>query len=128
MKEGIIIIGHGSKLNFNKDIMELHAGRMREKGFNNVYIGFNEMSSPSIEETLETMAADGIDTVIALPLFIASGIHHTKDIPEKLGVPENGKCGSISINGRTMNVKYATPIGDDPKITDILIEKVNKLR
>jgi len=128
MKEGIIIIGHGSKLNFNKDIMELHAKRMRERGFKNVYIGFNEMSSPSIEETIEKMAADGIDLVIALPLFIASGVHHTKDIPEKIGVPENGTSGSIKVNGRTMKVKYGTPIGDDPKVTDILIDKVNSMK
>jgi len=128
MKEGIIIIGHGSKLNFNKDIMELHAKRMREKGFKNVYIGFNEISLPSIEETLEKMAADGIDVVIALPLFIASGIHLTKDIPEKIGVPENGTSGSVVINGRSMKVKYATPIGDDPKVTEILIDKVNKMK
>jgi len=128
MKEGIIIIGHGSKLNFNKDIMELHAKRMREKGFKNVYIGFNEMSSPLIEETLEVMAADGIDTIYALPLFIASGIHLTKDIPEKLGVPENGTRGSIKVKNRTMSVRYASPIGEDPRITDILIEKVNNLK
>ncbi|AIZ56586.1 sirohydrochlorin cobaltochelatase [Candidatus Methanoplasma termitum] len=128
MKEGIIIIGHGSKLNFNKEIMELHAKRMREKGFKNVYIGFNEISLPSIEETLERMAADGVDTITALPLFIASGIHLTKDIPEKIGVPENGTRGSVKINGRMMKVKYATPIGDDPKITEILIEKVNSMK
>jgi sirohydrochlorin cobaltochelatase len=128
MKEGILIIGHGSKLNFNKDVMDLHAGRLRERGFQNVYRGFNEASYPSVEETLEIMAEDGIDAVYALPLFIASGVHLTKDIPGKLGLPENGTSGAVSVKGRTMMVRYASPIGDDPRITEILAEKISVLR
>jgi len=123
-KDGILIIGHGSKLNFNKDIMELHAQRLREKGFEDVYIGFNEISSPLIEEVLETMASDGVDTIYALPLFIASGIHLTEDIPGKLGVPEGGSVGSVVVNGKKMAVKYATAIGEDPRITEILLDKI----
>jgi sirohydrochlorin cobaltochelatase len=123
MKEGVLIIGHGSKLNFNKEIMELHAKRLREKGFEHVYIGFNETSSPLIEETLEVMAKDGIDRIYALPLFIASGVHLTEDIPAKLGI-EEGNSGTVTINGKKMDVKYATAIGDDPYITEILIKKI----
>jgi sirohydrochlorin cobaltochelatase len=124
MKEGVLIIGHGSKLNYNKEIMELHAKRLRERGFENVHIGFNETSSPLIEETLERMAEDGINKIYALPLFIASGVHLTEDIPAKLGIPENSSNGVVTINGRRMDVKYATAIGDDPYITEILIKKI----
>ncbi|MDR0778957.1 MAG: sirohydrochlorin nickelochelatase [Methanomassiliicoccaceae archaeon] len=124
MKEGVLIIGHGSKLNYNKDIMELHAKRLRERGFENVYIGFNETSSPLIEETLERMAEDGIDKIYALPLFIASGVHLTEDIPPKLGIPKNSFIGTANINGRKIEVKYATAIGDDPYITEILVNKI----
>ncbi|MDR0791518.1 MAG: sirohydrochlorin cobaltochelatase [Methanomassiliicoccaceae archaeon] len=124
MKEGVLIIGHGSKLNFNKDVMELHAKRLRDRGFEHVYIGFNETSSPLIEETLENMANDGIDKIYALPLFIASGVHLTEDIPSKLGIPNNGFSGAVTVNGRKMSVKYATAIGDDPYITEILIKKI----
>jgi sirohydrochlorin cobaltochelatase len=126
-KEGVLIIGHGSKLNFNKDVMELHAQRLREKGFRHVYIGFNEISSPLIEEALERMSSDGIDVVYALPLFIASGVHLTEDIPAKLGIQKNGSKGSVNVGGRSMTVKYATAIGDDPRITEILAEKIIRL-
>lgn len=128
MKEGIMIIGHGSKLSFNKHIMELHAGRLREKGFENIYIGFNETSFPSIEYTLEKMAADGIDMIYAVPLFIASGIHLTRDVPGKLRIPESSSGGTVDVNGRKVTVKYASPIGDDPRITDILEEKISGLK
>ena len=127
-KEGVLIIGHGSKLNFNKEIMELHAQRLREMGFKDVRIGFNETSAPLIEETLEKMVKDGVDVIFALPLFIASGVHLTEDIPEKLGIPKNSSGGTVKINGKTVTIKYATPIGDDPRITEILAEKISKLK
>lgn len=127
MKEGVMIIGHGSKMRSNKDVMEIHAERLRKKGFENVYIGFNEISSPSIDETLKIMANDGIDIIFALPLFIAPGRHTTVDIPEKLGLSEEWD-NIIRVDGRWMKVNYATPIGDDPYITDILIGKINSIR
>ncbi|MDR0335093.1 MAG: sirohydrochlorin nickelochelatase [Methanomassiliicoccaceae archaeon] len=127
-KEGILIIGHGSKLNYNRDIMELHAKRLKEKGFKNVYIGFNETSAPLIEETLERMVKDGVDVIYALPLFIASGVHLTEDIPGKLGIPPNSSGGVAEICGKKVTVKYASPIGDDPRITEILAEKIAKLK
>jgi sirohydrochlorin cobaltochelatase len=128
MKEGVMIIGHGSKLSFNKDIMELHADRLREKGFDNVYIGFNETSFPSIEHTLERMVEDGIDMIYAVPLFIASGVHLTRDVPGKLRIPANSSGGTVDINGRRITVKYAAPIGKDHRITEILAEKINEFR
>jgi len=128
MKEGILIIGHGSRLSYNKDMIELNAQRLRERGFRNVYVGFNEMSDPPIEDAVKKMAADGIDVIYALPLFISSGLHLTKDVPEKLGIPENSSGGTIKVNGRTVTVKYTTAIGDDPKIAEILADKIAKLK
>lgn len=127
-KEGIMIIGHGSKLVYNKDIMNLQASRLREMGFENIYIGFNETTYPSIEDTLAKMVKDGIDTIYAVPLFIASGIHLTRDVPGKLRIPENSDGGVIDMDGRKITIKYATPIGADPRIADILAEKIRSLK
>jgi len=124
MKEGILIIGHGSRLSYNKDIIELNAQRLRDKGLRNVYVGFNEMSEPEIGDTMKKMAADGIDVIYALPLFISSGLHLTKDIPEKLGIPENSTGGKVKMNGKTITVRYTGAIGDDPRIAEILADKI----
>lgn len=123
-----MIIGHGSKLVYNKDIMNLQASRLREMGFENIYIGFNETTYPSIEDTLAKMVKDGIDTIYAVPLFIASGIHLTRDVPGKLRIPENSDGGVIDMDGRKITIKYATPIGADPRIADILAEKIRSLK
>lgn len=127
-KTGVMIIGHGSRLMYNKAVMDLQADRLREKGFENVYIGFNESSIPSIEESLVEMSHDGIDEVIALPFFIASGLHMTRDIPGKLKIEPNSAGGDIEVEGRKMQVIFETPFGMDENLTDMLAEKIESLK
>ena len=82
-RKGVLILGHGSSYRYNERIMELQQQRLKEMGFKDVYIGYNKMSEPTIEESLSQMVKDGIDEVIAIPFFIASGLHMERDIPPK---------------------------------------------
>jgi sirohydrochlorin ferrochelatase len=122
--KGILIIGHGSKLDHNKNVMRLQADRLREKGHGKVYIGFNEISAPLIEEALTEMLDDGVTDVYAMPLFIASGVHITEDIRGKLNLPEGSDDAEVEIDGRKVRVRYGRPVGDDPRIADILDEQI----
>jgi sirohydrochlorin ferrochelatase len=122
--KGILIIGHGSKLDHNKNVMLLQAERLRRKGHENVHIGFNEISAPSIEEALAGMLDDGVTEVYAMPLFIASGVHITEDIRGKLNLPEGEDDAEVNIGGRKVRMKYGRAVGDDPRIADILDEQI----
>ncbi|MDR1954898.1 MAG: sirohydrochlorin cobaltochelatase, partial [Candidatus Methanoplasma sp.] len=102
MKKGIMIIGHGSRYNYNKWIMEEQKKRLEEKGFENIYIGFNETTYPLVDDVLKNMASDLIDEVVAVPFFIASGLHITRDIPNKLGIPSGSNMATVEVNGRTI--------------------------
>ena len=126
-KKGILIIGHGSRYGYNKKIMELQADRLAAMGFGNVYIGFNETSAPSIEESMARMADDGIEEVIAMPFFIASGLHMTRDIPPKLGLSGGVRDAAVKIKGKNMMVHFGTPFGDEPLLAKILHEKILEL-
>lgn len=128
MTKGIMIIGHGSRYNFNKWIMEEQKRRLEDKGFDNVYIGFNETTYPLVNDTLDEMVSNGVDEIIAIPFFIASGLHITRDIPKKLMLPENSTGGTVSVNGRNVQVRYEPPIGKDPALSDILAERVEELK
>lgn len=125
-KRGIIVMGHGSRLNFNYDIMELNAKRLRERGYGDVRIGFNEFNDPKIEDTIKAMIDDGLDEIIALPLFISKGVHLCRDIPSKLGIQEKTEEEVIEAGGRTVKVKYATPVGGDPRLSGVLEKKILK--
>jgi sirohydrochlorin cobaltochelatase len=127
MKEGIMIIGHGSRYNFNKWIMEEQKKRLEEKGFENIYIGFNETTYPLVDDVLEKMVSDGIDKVVAVPFFIASGLHITRDIPDKLGIPSDSYMSTIEVNGKEVNIRYERPFGNDPALATILSKRIEGL-
>lgn len=126
-RKGIIIVGHGSRYEYNKKIMELQAERLKNMGYKDIYIGFNETSSPRIAETVARMADDGIDEIVALPFFIASGIHMEKEIPEKLGLESYCDGGAININGHNLIMHYEKPFGNDPLLSKILFERITEL-
>ncbi|MDY0293607.1 MAG: CbiX/SirB N-terminal domain-containing protein [Candidatus Methanomethylophilaceae archaeon] len=126
-KTGTMIIGHGSRFAYNSAVLEMQAELLRGKGIENVYVGYNETSLPRVDDTLGFMAEDGVDEVVAIPFFIASGLHITRDIPAKLGVPPGSRGGKVTVGGREMTVHYETPLGKDPLLTDILDEKIREL-
>jgi len=122
-----MIMGHGSTMFYNKAIMDRQAELLAEKGFDNIYIGYNESSIPSISEILENMVNDGINEIVCLPFFIASGLHMTRDIPKKLGLETNFPKSVVSVNGKDVKLYFETPFGNDPLLTNILKEKIIEL-
>ena len=127
-RKGVLILGHGSSYRYNERIMELQQQRLKEMGFKDVYIGYNKMSEPTIEESLSQMVKDGIDEVIAIPFFIASGLHMERDIPPKLGLTKDEKDKKVIIDGKEIMMHFGEPFGMDPLLTKILKEKICDLR
>ena len=114
---------------YNKGVLEMQADRLRSKGYDNVYVGFNEFSIPSIRETAEEMVGDGYDEILILPFFVASGLHVTRDIPVKhFGLPRNATDGMVEIEGKQIKITIDQPFGEDPNLTDILQEMIEELR
>jgi len=120
-------MGHGSTMGFNKSVMERHAEILRERGHPNVRVGFNEASSPLIDQALSDMARAGVDEVVCIPFFIASGLHVIRDMPGKLGIPEGASEGTALADGRQVKVHYERPFGKDPLLTDLLEAKAREL-
>ena len=127
MKRGIMIIGHGSRYNYNKWVMDEQKRRLEERGFDNVYVGFNETTYPLVNDVLGRMASVGIDDIVAIPFFIASGLHITRDIPGKLGIPTGSSGGIVDIGGMKVNIRYEQPFGNDPALAEILSERIDEL-
>ncbi len=125
-RRGIMVMGHGSRLGYNSEIMELNAARLRERGYDNVYVGYNEFNEPRISETVERMKGDGMEEIIALPLFVACGAHLCNDIPESLGIPRRHDCVDTEYEGRNVTIKYATPVGGDKRLCKVLDKKISK--
>jgi sirohydrochlorin ferrochelatase len=120
----VVLIGHGSKLPYNEEVLVGLRDRMATQGiFKEVKVAFMQLNSPSIEEVLRTLAKEGKRDIVALPVFLADGAHTTEDIPEKLKIAFEGEWAEL---GRDVKLTYAKPIGVDERIVDILLDRVKE--
>ncbi len=122
-KKGLLLVGHGSKLPHNKELVESTAAIIAEK--KNGYIvkaGFMSMNEPSVEESMQAFSQEDIDILVVVPLFLAKGIHILKDIPGILGLEEGKKRGVVTLNGKEIPLVYADPIGGDPLLAELMLK------
>ena len=126
-KLGVLAIGHGSKLPFNKEIVEGVAATIASKHTDVVVkVGFMNMNEPSIEDALASFAGTGVTTIAAVPVFLASGIHITKDIPKILGLEEGSEKTSVHLDGNDVTIVYGKPLGGDELIADLVFKRAQE--
>jgi sirohydrochlorin cobaltochelatase len=91
-----------------------------------VKCGFMNMNTPSIKDSLNEFRHEPIDALVVVPLFLAKGVHIEKDIPGEIGLAEGTKKGVFSLNGRSVPLVYADPIGSDPLLASLMIKNAAK--
>jgi sirohydrochlorin cobalto/nickelchelatase len=119
--KGMLLVGHGSKLPYNQELVESTGKIIQDR--HPEYIvkcAFMNMNSPSIEESLNEFKKEKINALIVVPLFLAKGVHILKDIPGLIGLPEGSQKGTFTLNGKTIPLVYADPIGSDPLLADLM--------
>ena len=119
MKQGILIIGHGSRAEsaveeFNKIVAMVKENRPELK----VEGAHMELAEPSIETVSKNYYDDGVRKIITLPYFLYEGVHIKEDIPEILEEIEQKYDG--------LKFKMARPIGADPMIAKILLQRAEE--
>lgn len=126
MKEkiGILALGHGSKLPYNKEVVTGVADLIAKK-YNNAEVrtGFMNMNSPSMDEGLRAFEGTGVTTIVAVPIFLAHGVHTTEDIPQILGISKEDRRTTVKMDGRDVTLVYAEPLGADPLIADLAYKR-----
>jgi sirohydrochlorin ferrochelatase len=122
-KTGFLLVGHGSKKPYNKELIENTAAMVaaKEEGFL-VKSGFMSINEPTVQEVLEEFRSEDIEKMIVVPLFLAKGIHILVDIPGILGLAEGSYTGEFTLaDGTVIPLLYAQPIGADPLLADLMI-------
>lgn len=124
---GVLILGHGSKLTYNKNTVEAVAAMLAEKMPNvTVKTAYLNMDHPTIDEGLASFAKSGVTTLYVLPLFLAHGTHTLKDIPEALGLINGQRRTTLSLSDRRVNIVYAEPLGIDPCIAYLALKRLQE--
>lgn len=113
-------MGHGSSLPHNKEVITKVANMIAEKNPDTIVrIGFMNMNNPTIDEGLEAFENTGVSSIIAVPLFLAHGVHTTEDIPEILGISRENRKRNVKVDGNDVTLIYAEPLAPDPVIADL---------
>ncbi|TQD27648.1 sirohydrochlorin nickelochelatase [Methanolobus vulcani] len=126
-KIGILAIGHGSRLPYNNQVVTEITNMISEA--HPEYIvktGFMENSKPTVEEALMSFEGTGVTTIAAAPVFLASGIHITMDIPAVLDLDPETNEGEVEFDGQKVKIVYAKPLGSDKLIADIIFNRVQE--
>jgi sirohydrochlorin cobaltochelatase len=109
----------------NMDLVVKMAERLQDrKEFGPVEAAFMQLNEPDIPTGLANVAARGADLIYVAPCFLATGIHTTEDIPGELGFAKGQRSGKVKAGGRTVEVRYCQPMGDDPRLADILSDRI----
>ncbi len=122
----MLLVGHGSKLPYNKELI-IETGRMIQERSDEftVRCGFMSMNEPSVTDQLEAFRQEEIDALVVVPLFLARGVHIEKDIPALLGLAEGQKTGTFGVNGGSIPLVYADPIGIDPLLAELMLKNAS---
>jgi precorrin-8X/cobalt-precorrin-8 methylmutase len=122
-KVGLVLIGHGSKLPYNKENLEKLADILQKKSrFKTVKVSFLVRDRPKIPEAIESIAKQGIKKIVLIPTFIAHGVHTKQEIPEILGL----KREESMLKAQGVEIIYGEPLGADERIAEIIEEKALK--
>lgn len=131
-KNALVIIAHGAPMNeWNKPVLNLENSvkeQLKEKGitkFDYVRIALMEFSQPSISNVIRDCEQEKIDSIYAIPLFIAPSSHSEQDIPAILGHKFNAQTVHSLKEEKTEFVTSPIPVVLGPTLYygDIL-EKV----
>lgn len=127
-KKGLLLVGHGSRLQYNKELITTTAQMMAEKTEEYLIKScFMENSTPTVPEGLDAMRKEDLNLLVVVPLFLAKGIHVLRDIPALLGLDSGSNCGVFTLsNGSEIPVVYAEPIGIDPLLAELMLKNAEK--
>ena len=84
----VILVSHGSTLPYAEEVFTEIKAKFIEKSGIPAEIGYMKVSEPTIAGAVEILKGevDDLDKIIALPVFLAPGIHTRIDIPQLLGL------------------------------------------
>jgi len=137
---GVLLIAHGSSLPYAEETFKEIANKYKVLTDHNTEVGYMKVAKPSISEAIKSLSDKGdINKIIAMPVFLAPGIHTNIDIPIILGLepketdprcpdgnyPDNhylSVIDKVTFNGE---INFIDCIGPDPTIIDIINKRVS---
>ncbi|MFA7282024.1 MAG: CbiX/SirB N-terminal domain-containing protein [Sterolibacterium sp.] len=84
MTQSILLFGHGARnAEYVEPFRRIRAAMLARDPNVRVEIGFLELSQPSLEDAIATLAGQGAQDIRIVPIFFAPGRHVLIDLPER---------------------------------------------
>lgn len=120
MQRALIVLGHGSRspeatAQFVQ-IVDLLKMRYPD---DLVLPAFMELTDPRLAAALASAVEQGCEDILVTPCFLFQGMHIKRDIPEMLE--------ELKQTHPRVSVRFGRPIGPDPRIAEILADRVEEL-
>jgi sirohydrochlorin ferrochelatase len=122
-KFGLLVVGHGSSLPYNRQLITDVADMLSRKMPGAVTrIGFMNINKPTIKDGLDSFKGTGIKRIVVFPLFLARGVHTTEDVPGLIGLGDGQR--RIAYDG--FDIVYADPLGADDLIAELSAKRIRE--
>lgn len=93
-KTAVLLVSHGSRLNYNKEFISNVFSQYEAQTDYPCDFGFMELVEPNIPTSINKLVSENeVDRLVVVPVFIAPGVHTTRDIPTILGLIEDDGSG-----------------------------------
>lgn len=117
---GILILAHGSKRQETEEIVNSLVEKVKAKtGEKLVYPAYLQFSEQNLEKCIDLLVESGAKNIKIMPMFIFDGVHVTQDIPNELA--------EIKTKYPEINIDMSRHIGDDDKLADIIVDRINSI-
>ena len=139
---GVILVSHGSTLPYAEEVFTEIKQKFIKKTGLVAEIGYMKVSEPTIAGAVDILKeeVDDLDKIIALPVFLAPGIHTNIDIPQLLGLEpleEDPRCPDgnyppehylsiapdVDFDGE---IELLSSIGPRDELLDIIDKRINE--
>ena len=116
VRQGILIIDHGSREEAANAMLESIAAMVRERVPDAVVrTAHLEIAEPTIEEGLAACVRAGATDIVAAPYFLVRGRHVRVDVPEQVDAAAAGYPEAT--------VRIAEPLGPHRLLAQLVIER-----
>jgi len=140
---GVLLISHGSSLPYAEETFKDILDKYTSLTGHNAEVGYMKVAKPSIPDAIDKLLNrnNNIKRIIAMPVFLAPGIHTNIDIPILLGLepketdprcpdgnyPEDHYLMESEPVTFTGEIDLIDCIGPDPKIINIINKKIESI-
>ncbi len=121
MKTAILLIAHGAKESEGKDSASKNRVPLMEATGMDVYLAYLHLE-PSVHDTVRRMMDDGVDRIIAVPLFVFPGFLPDVTVRKAVGLEPRAVTGMSREGDGCVRMVFTGTFGDHPLMEDVILD------